>query len=254
VARRLPREAKALGEVGLMFFPALPAYLWLWPAVAGTAFWFPVQVLIYLYVLAGTMLIGLRRWSATQLGLNRLGLGLSLAFGAALLAGRTLVILGTDLPKPAGLPPADQIVRDLLFYFLAVGLVEELLFRGLIYRALEDWRGVRWAVWGSAVLFGFYHLGGSGPVGAAGAFMIGAYLGGIRHRAGGIAGLVLIHGASDLGALWLAPPLGIMALERIHILHPGLVALGYGLIGAGALALWRPHLRRRPSTRSAAAP
>lgn len=246
MARRLPREAKALGEVGLMFSPALPAYLWLWPAVAGSAFWFPVQVLVYLYFLAGTMLIGLRRWSATQLGLNRLGLGLSLALGAALLAGRILVILGTDLPRANGLPPAGQMVRDLLFYFVAVGFVEELLFRGLIYRALEDWRGVRWAVWGSAVLFGLYHLGGSGPAGAAGGLVIGAYLGGIRHRAGGIAGLVLIHGAGDLASLWLAPALGTMALESIRILHPGLIALGYGLIAAGALALWRPRLRRGP--------
>ncbi len=247
MARQLPREAKALGEVGLMFSPALPAYLWLWPAVAGTALWLPVQALVYLYFLAGTMLIGLRRWSATQLGLNRLGLGLSLALGAVLLAGRTLVILGTDLPRANGLPPAGQIVRDLPFYLAAVGFVEELLFRGLIYRALEDWRGARWAVWGSAVLFGLYHLGGSGPAGAAGGLVIGAYL-------GGVAGLVLIHGVSDLASLWLAPPLGTMALESVRILHPGLVALGYGLIAAGALALWRPRLRRGPSSGLAAAP
>jgi len=43
VARRLPRRAKALCEGGLMFLPALPAYLWPWPAVGGTALWFPFR-------------------------------------------------------------------------------------------------------------------------------------------------------------------------------------------------------------------
>ncbi len=31
------RSQTALAEVALMFLPALPAYLWLWPNVEGTA-------------------------------------------------------------------------------------------------------------------------------------------------------------------------------------------------------------------------
>lgn len=244
---RLPREARALLEVGLLFAPALPAYLWLWPAVSGTDAWLPVQVLVYLYFLGGTLLIGLRRWNAAQLGLNRLGLVSSLAWGAALVGGRALVILGTDLPFAEGLPPLGQVVRDVLFYTLAVGFVEEFLFRGLIYRSLEDWRGHRWAIWGSTLVFGLYHVGSGGPAGVAGGLIVGAYLGGIRFRAGGIAGLVLVHAVTDLSVLWLAPSLGSGSLTDVRVLYPGLVALGYALIGVGALSLWRPRLRRAVS-------
>lgn len=238
----MPREAQALLEVGLLFLPAVPAYLWLWPAVAGTDAWFPVQILAYLYFLVGTLLIGLRRWNAAQLGLNRLGLGLSLAWGAALVAGRTLVLLGTTLASAAGLPPPGKIVSDVLFYILAVGLVEELLFRGLMYRALEDRLGRRWALLGSSVAFGLYHLGSGGLVGVIGTVLLGLYLGGIRLRAGGIVGLVLVHGVSDIAALWLAPSLESASLLEARILHPELIVLGYALIGASAFTLWRPHL------------
>jgi len=46
--RNLPSQT-ALAEVALMFLPALPAYLWLWPNVEGTAWRMPVQVVVYVY-------------------------------------------------------------------------------------------------------------------------------------------------------------------------------------------------------------
>jgi len=87
----------ALAEVVLLFTPAVPAYLWLWPAVSGTRWLTSVQVGVYLYFLAGSLAIGLRRWSLSQLGLNRRGILLSLACGLAFILGRTLVLLGTNL-------------------------------------------------------------------------------------------------------------------------------------------------------------
>ncbi len=168
----------ALAEVVLPFTPAVPAYLWLWPAVSGTRWLTSVQVGVYLYSLAGSLAIGLRRWSLSQLGLTRRGILLSLACGLVFILGRTLVQLGTNLW--AGFRPIAplQLAGDILYTIAAVGLAEELLFRGLIYHALETLRGPRLALRGSAVAFGLYHVGVGGEAGFAGGLVAGVVLGG----------------------------------------------------------------------------
>ena len=95
--RPLSPSQSAVLEIGLLFLPAIPAYLWAWPNLKGSRLDI-FQVLTYLYVLAGTLFIGLRRWNWSQLGLNRKGLGLTLACGAAILGGRLLIILSVDWP------------------------------------------------------------------------------------------------------------------------------------------------------------
>lgn len=47
-----PSQA-ALVEIGLLFSPALPAYLWLWPNVSGSEWLIPVQSAVYVYFIAG---------------------------------------------------------------------------------------------------------------------------------------------------------------------------------------------------------
>src|SRR3974377_1615097 len=100
--RRLPRGVQALIEVGILFLSGIPAYIWLWPNVDNTDWFVPVQVLLYLYFLAGALVIGLRRGNGDQLGLDRQGLGLSLICGAVLIAGRILIMLSVTWPvEPA---------------------------------------------------------------------------------------------------------------------------------------------------------
>ena len=70
----------ALLELGILFLPGIPAYLWIWPNLQGSQIDI-FQVIVYFYVLAGTLFIGLRRWNWSQLGLNRQGIGLTLACG-----------------------------------------------------------------------------------------------------------------------------------------------------------------------------
>jgi len=241
--RLLPSQA-ALVEIGLMFLPAIPAYLWLWPSVSGTAWLKPVQSAVYMYFLAGTLLIGLRRWNLDQLGLNRKGIGLSLACGLAFVVGRILVVVATDLPWRLQRVTFERIVYDVAFYFGLVGLIEELLFRGLLYRALDEWRGTRLALWGSALVFGLYHIGGQGPLGALGTFIAGVVFGAIRWRAGGILGLIVAHGLADVTALWMLPSFNIQLLSRPQIVHPTLLILGYGLILGVPVYLWKAPARK----------
>jgi membrane protease YdiL (CAAX protease family) len=200
--KRLHPSLVGLLEVGILFLPAIPAYLWVWPNVSGTAqdIW---QTIVYLYVIAGTVFIGRRRYGWGELGLNRQGIWLALGCGAALLAARLSIILGIDWSVHPAALTWWGLVGELLFYFALVGFGEELLFRGLIYRLLEDWRGARWAIWGSSAGFLLWHIFGQGPLVGFATLLIGLLFALIRWRGGGIVGLILLHGLWDLETVLL---------------------------------------------------
>jgi membrane protease YdiL (CAAX protease family) len=126
-----------------------------------------------------------------------------------LLLGRTPVIMSTNLTAGCEPPPISELSRDVAFYFGAVAIVEEHVFWGLICRALEDWRGPRWAIWGSALGSGVHHVGWQGLAGLAGGMIVGLYFAVVRRRVGGIPGLIVVHGASDVAAVTMAPGLGL---------------------------------------------
>jgi len=240
---RLHPALCALVGVGLMFLPAGPAYLWLWPNVRGTEWLLPVQVAVYAYFLAGTLLIARGRWSLGQLGLNRLGIGLGVVCGALFSAGRIVILLGTNIPLAAQPPSLTTLALDTVFYFAVVGLVEELLFRGLIYRALEDWRGLGWAIWGSSLLFGLYHVGWQGPLGGVATGFAGLFFACLRWRGGGIVGIILAHGLIDITAAAVLPSLDLAELGWVRLTSPPLVVLGYALLLGLPPYLWLVHPR-----------
>lgn len=229
-------------EIGILFLPAIPAYLWVWPNVSGAALeiW---QVLVYLYIIAGTVYIGRRRYSWDQLGLNRRGIGLGLGCAAALLLARLGIILGVDWPvQPAQLPWLG-LVGDLLFYFALVGLGEELLFRGLIYRLLEDWGSAGWAIWGSSFAFMLWHIFGQGPLVGFATFVIGLLYALIRWRGGGIVGLIILHALWDLETVLLVADsnAAILDLETITFRSELLVWLGTLLLVLVPVYVWKLH-------------
>jgi len=241
--RRLPPGPAAVVELGVLFLPGIPAALWLWPNVEGVTWETAVQWLAYGYMLAGSLWIGLRRWSAAELGFNRRGIGLSLACGLALLAGRTLVILAVGWPEEPEPLTVGRAAGDVLFYLGAVALVEEYIFRGLMYHALDTWRGARWAIWGSTGGFILFHIGWRSPLQLLAALIIGLIFALIRWRAGGIIGLIVTHGLIDLGAVWMVPEMRLEELGRPVISMPGALLLGYGLIIGVPLALWKLYPR-----------
>lgn len=236
LARLHPSQA-ALLEVGILFLPAIPAYLWVWPNVSGDAQW-AFQTLSYLYVLAGAVWIGRRRWTWSQLGLNWSGLWLSLACGLAIIAGRTLVILGVSWNMATLRLSPLELAAQVLFYLFLVGLGEELLFRGLVYRALQDWRGVRAAIWGSSIGFMLWHIFGQGPLIGAATLFYGLIFALMRWRAGGITGLILVHGLMDILALLMLPGVDVLSLGRPKVPYPALLWAGLLLLILTPLYLW----------------
>lgn len=241
--KKLPPSLATLIEIGVLFLPGIPAFFWLWPNVAGTSWATGVNVLAYIYLLVGSLWIGLRRWNLAQLGFSRQGLGLSLVCGVVLFAGRTLVITAVQWPQePDPLTPA-QIAGDILFYFGLVAVIEEYIFRGLVYHALDKWRGARWAIWGSTAGFVLFHIGWHSPLQLLAALIIGLIFAAVRWRAGGIIGLIFSHGLIDVGAVWLLPELHLEELGRPEIVHPGYLLLGYAFILGIPLYLWLVYPR-----------
>ena len=249
--KRLPAGLQALIEVGILFLPSIPAYLWVWPNVHGTsetAF----QVLVYLYVLAGTVFIGRRRWTWNELGINRIGLWRSLGCALAFAVARWLIIKGVAWETPPPVFSAAGLAWNIFYYFALVGLVEELLFRGLVYRALEDWRGgigqkhaARWAIWGSAIGFMLWHIFGQGPLLGISTLVIGLAFAAIRWQAGGIVGLIVLHGLWDLESILL------VASDNSAIFshgYPAIASHAFLLLGTALLVLtplyvWLIHPR-----------
>lgn len=237
--KRLSPGLVALVHVGIMFLPGIPAYLWLWPNVKGTAWLMPIHVAVYFYFLAGCLIIGLRRWSLSDLGLNRKGVGLSLACGGAFILVRQLGLLALGFSPELQPLTFRRLAGEIGFYFGLVGPIEELLFRGLIYRALDEWRGTRLAIWGSALAFGMYHVGWQGPLGALGCFVAGLIFGAIRWRAGGIVGLILAHSLLDVIALEMHPDLTLEQIRQVQVVHPSLAILGDLILLALIVYLWK---------------
>jgi membrane protease YdiL (CAAX protease family) len=234
----LSPSQSALVEIGMMFLPALPAYIWLWPNVSGSEWLMSVQSAVYVYFIAGALFIGLRRWNWDQLGLNRRGIGLSLACGALLVLARTFALLSTNIPLSLQFTTPSRWVSEIAFYFLLVGVGEELLFRGLMYRALEEWRGVRWAIWGTTLVFGLWHVGGRGLLGFAGGVIYGVLFGAIRWRAGGIVGLMIVHGLVDITTAAIVPENPLRYFNQVQIVQPLLAILTVVVLVGLPVYLW----------------
>jgi len=239
-------NVSTLLELGVLFLPAIPAYLWMWPNIQGATNEI-VQIITYIYILTGTLFIGLRRWNLDQLGLNRRGIGLALVCTLIILFGRALIILSIDWKLQ---PPQFSWVvwgGQILYYFGLVGLVEELLFRGLIYRLLLDWKGLRWALWGSSLGFGLWHVFGQGPLIGAATVAIGLLFVLIRWRAGGIVGLIVLHGLWDLQSVWMVADsnAAIVSIGRPDITHPVWVIVGFLMLLAVPLVMWRFPFKAR---------
>jgi len=232
----------ALLEVGVMFLPAIPAYLWMWPNLKGAQNDL-FQVIVYVYILVGTLYIGLRRWNWSQLGVNRKGIWLSLGCGLVILAARLMIILSINWSVRPPQLTWLRLAGGLLFYFGLVGLVEELLFRGLIYRLLEDWRGVRWAIWGSSIGFLLWHIFGQGPLVGFATLLIGLLFALIRWRAGGILGLIVLHGLWDLETTLLVADSNteILSPGKFSFANPAVIWLGTVLLILVPVYLWKIH-------------
>ena len=155
------------------------------------------------------------RWSLDYKVRNGtlLTLGMGLAF--------SVMIVSTVFPPSS--PPIEQLLStpEAIAVFAIFGIavapfLEELLFRGFLFRVLEQTAGVSTAIRVTAVLFALMHvpqLWGSWA-GMLLIFAVGFILSTLRARTGSLIPTVIVHTAYN-GMLFLAFAVGSLAQESV---------------------------------------
>ena len=135
--------------------------------------------------------VGYRKFSLAGIGITTKNIGRGFGYaGIVLVAGFAFMLL---LQPPEGLVDISLAVWSPILFYLAVALAEEVWFRGLIFRALYDWKGALPAVFGSAILFGLMHVPMQGWEGLRFSLSMGLPYAIIRLKTDNILGLVVIH-------------------------------------------------------------
>lgn len=88
-------------------------------------------------------------------GLKELGIGMLIGSGLYTLGVLVLIVLGHG--RIEGMNPVSVMIPGITAAFSA-GFLEELLFRGALYRIVEEWLGSWISVLVSSVVFGMVHL------------------------------------------------------------------------------------------------
>ena len=123
-------------------------------------------------------------------------------------------IVQPDLTELAAHLPTTlfgSVVAAGVYFSVVNALLEEALFRGLLYDALESQWGWRTAILGSAVIFGAGHVVGY-PQGLLGAVLAGIYgliLGWLRRETRGLAAPVVAHIFADATIFWILAQQGV---------------------------------------------
>ncbi len=202
---------------GLLFLAALGA-----TALAPPTQW-PWYLLLPLLVYAGIVLAVPRlRRTAPRLALGPLG-GTPLLAAIAFAFLTVGVLLGFQaLARPdvtalaARLPvaPFGNVMVAGLCFSVVNAVLEELVFRGVLWEVVAGEWGKRAALVVTSILFGFGHLDGypPGPLGAVLAGLFGAALGFLRWWTNGLGLAVACHIAADATIFWILFQAG--AFER----------------------------------------
>lgn len=88
-------------------------------------------------------------------GLRELGIGMLV--GSGLYTAGVLILMVLDFARIEGMNPVS-IMFPAIAMALSSGFLEEMLFRGVLFRIVEEWLGSWASVVISSVVFGFVHL------------------------------------------------------------------------------------------------
>lgn len=163
----------------------------------------------------------------TELGSDRLGLNfkrwpLQVAFG---LTGIGLGWVEYQILRPQ--PLVDEFAWQALWpaafiLFVFTGLLEEIVFRGLIQHTAIQRMGRR-GLWFTAGLFAVLHLGYRSAADVAFVFVVGLLFGYVVHKTGSLLGVSLSHGLTNITLYLVFPfllapsPLDLGALTTVPI-------------------------------------
>jgi len=144
-------------------------------------------------------------YSWRDMGLNLRGLPLQLLIG---LVGLGLGYLEYRILQPEPLIPAfdwASVWLPALILLISTGLLEEVIFRGLLQRSTGQALGLWWGILYVAALFAVLHFGYRSVLDVLFVFGVGALFGWIVERTGSLVGVTLAHGLTNI-MLFLVMP------------------------------------------------
>lgn len=194
---------------------ALLVCLALTPIMRAVGLWLSIPEICpsHQYLLASLPLFAATWVTARILGYSRGALGLTLrSLLIQMAVGLTGVIVGTLeylilRPRPLAESLAWlDVWQPALILMVCTGLLEELIFRGLLLRAATGSLGT-WGLWYSSLLFATMQSGYRCPVHLLFAFVVGAIWAWVVRHTGSLLGVALAHGLANVVALLVMPSL-----------------------------------------------
>lgn len=144
--------------------------------------------------------------SLSGLGLRPDGLGKFLALGILLGAPLGMIEYFILLPAPESAHlELGNLARDILYMTAFVGLGEELLFRGIIQRDMEEVFGWQSGLLLSSLLFGVMHLTWRSTPELGFTFLAGLLLGYVYFRTRSLVGPIAIHAVNNVMLVSIMP-------------------------------------------------
>lgn len=127
-----------------------------------------------------------------------------------------------------------RIALEILALCIVIPIVEELLYRGIVYGRLKDWLGMKTAVVVSAVIFGLIHMN---LVQFVYASVFGLLLAWFTEETGDISGAVAAHMAANLTSVIRAESGVLSFLEESIALQMIVIVILLLICGIGMLRL-----------------
>jgi membrane protease YdiL (CAAX protease family) len=185
--------------------------------VAMPALYLPIDHMVVAFVVVAALWFNrrpLRQYlaiSALRLGgvARSIGIGLAAYVGFVILLGmlealRSWGVEPAPTPAPAKVVIDNAMIMSLAAYWfvlvVAAPIVEEMLFRGLLYRGLEAKIGALATITITSVLFGMVHYLGFGWPRAVATGCLGLLFGVIRWRTGNTTATMVTHAAINFAA------------------------------------------------------
>ena len=167
--------------------------------------------LLYWYPITSIPLFAAVLIAAPTLGFGRAALGLSLRrWGLQLVIGLSGIAFGVFeywILQPEPLVSTFEwtdLLWPALILLVSTGLLEELIFRGLLQRAAIDVLGI-WGIGFVAILFAVLHTGYRSLLDVLFVGAVGLFFGWVVHRTRSLLGVTLAHGLTNI-ILFLVMP------------------------------------------------
>ena len=212
--------------------------------------------LIYWYAIVGAPLFAAALVTARAMRYTPAKIGLTVgALPTQLIIGASGIFLGYLeylILKPQPLVSAthwEEIVVAALILFVFTGFLEELIFRGVMQRALSEGIG-RYGVPYVAVLFAVLHLGYHSALDFVFVLVVALYFGIAVKRTGSILGVTLAHGLTNTTMFLLFP----FVQPSFASPAPEAVIAAAVVAGAAVAVLAAPALLRQPVRRARPSP